>query len=360
MVEDLNDPLPRSNNDQSIQVQFDKYHETYSDIAIEHLNDLKEFLKKVFLRKSTQKMTQIPANSTYINVRSDDSWIWMIEDDFNNAFPSSKNDLSIQIQFDNNIETRSDIVIERVALKEFLEKVFPKKLRTVVEVRPNKWAEYMKKARMKNVVEVSVPTVVAPNGIPVGPVGPVGPEKAPIVEVRYNAKNPRPNKWTAYMKKVRMKNVAPIVEVSYNAKEILEKVKNLCTVVPIVEVSYNAKEILEKATADKPNGTEGPIVEVSNAKEILEKATADRPKKLRTVVAPNGPNVQVPACPKTALTPIVCTDCEKVFKKEIYLRKHEKTCKGFPLLQCPTCRRSFANKTGKSRHIKNAKCTEVL
>ena len=132
MVEDLNDPLPRSNNDQSIQVQFDKYHETYSDIAIEHLNDLKEFLKKVFLRKSTQKMTQIPAKSTYINVRSDDSWIWMIEDDFNNAFPSSKNDLSIQIQFDNNIETRSDIVIERVALKEFLEKVFPKKLRTVV------------------------------------------------------------------------------------------------------------------------------------------------------------------------------------------------------------------------------------
>ena len=52
-----------------------------------------------------------------------------------------------------------------------------------------------------------------------------------------------------------------------------------------------------------------------------------------------------------------CVKCEKVLKSKLGLNRHEKICKGVSSLQCPTCFKSFSDKTSKYKHIKNVKCS---
>ena len=52
-----------------------------------------------------------------------------------------------------------------------------------------------------------------------------------------------------------------------------------------------------------------------------------------------------------------CDKCEKILKSKLGLKRHEKICKGVSSLQCPTCFKSFSDKTSKYKHIKNVKCS---
>ena len=35
--------------------------------------------------------------------------------------------------------------------------------------------------------------------------------------------------------------------------------------------------------------------------------------------------------------PCQCTKCNKIFSSKVYVKKHEMTCNGLHILQCPTC-----------------------
>ena len=52
-----------------------------------------------------------------------------------------------------------------------------------------------------------------------------------------------------------------------------------------------------------------------------------------------------------------CSKCEKTLTSNQSLKYHSKICKGVHSLQCPTCLKSFSNKTGKYKHIKFVKCS---
>ena len=51
-----------------------------------------------------------------------------------------------------------------------------------------------------------------------------------------------------------------------------------------------------------------------------------------------------------------CLKCNKEYLHLKYLKKHEEKCIGIDILTCPKCMKSFANKSGKSRHIKMNNC----
>ena len=55
-----------------------------------------------------------------------------------------------------------------------------------------------------------------------------------------------------------------------------------------------------------------------------------------------------------------CNLCDKSFKTKWNLERHQKTCKGVHILQCPTCKKTFSSKEGKYQHMKNVKCEPVL
>ena len=55
-----------------------------------------------------------------------------------------------------------------------------------------------------------------------------------------------------------------------------------------------------------------------------------------------------------------CNLCDKYFKTKWNLERHQKTCKGVHILQCPTCKKIFSSKEGKYQHMKNVKCEPVL
>ena len=55
---------------------------------------------------------------------------------------------------------------------------------------------------------------------------------------------------------------------------------------------------------------------------------------------------------------VICDKCEKILKNNRNLQKHQKSCKGVHVLQCPTCMKKFSNKSSKHQHIKNVKCTK--
>jgi hypothetical protein len=52
-----------------------------------------------------------------------------------------------------------------------------------------------------------------------------------------------------------------------------------------------------------------------------------------------------------------CNQCTKVFKKPIYLKRHEKICKGVDPLSCPICLLQFNNRITKYNHLKKGVCT---
>jgi hypothetical protein len=54
-----------------------------------------------------------------------------------------------------------------------------------------------------------------------------------------------------------------------------------------------------------------------------------------------------------------CKYCNKILSSKRNLERHQKTCKGVNSLQCPTCKKTFASKEGKYKHIKNVKCEPV-
>ena len=54
---------------------------------------------------------------------------------------------------------------------------------------------------------------------------------------------------------------------------------------------------------------------------------------------------------------VSCDKCEKVLKNKRNLQKHQKTCKGVHVLQCPTCLKKFSSRASKYQHIKNVKCS---
>ena len=54
-----------------------------------------------------------------------------------------------------------------------------------------------------------------------------------------------------------------------------------------------------------------------------------------------------------------CKNCNQIFSHKSYLMKHEKNCSGLSSLQCPTCKKTFASKQSKYKHIKNVKCEYV-
>ena len=54
-----------------------------------------------------------------------------------------------------------------------------------------------------------------------------------------------------------------------------------------------------------------------------------------------------------------CNLCDKSFKTKWNLERHQKTCKGVHILQCPTCKKTFSSKEGKYQHMKNVKCVQI-
>jgi hypothetical protein len=54
-----------------------------------------------------------------------------------------------------------------------------------------------------------------------------------------------------------------------------------------------------------------------------------------------------------------CGKCEKVLSCGKSLKRHEKTCKGVHVLQCPTCMKVFSSKASKYQHLKNVKCSST-
>ena len=52
-----------------------------------------------------------------------------------------------------------------------------------------------------------------------------------------------------------------------------------------------------------------------------------------------------------------CERCKKVLKSNQGLKRHSKVCKGVHVLQCPTCLKTFSDRSSKSIHIKNVKCS---
>jgi uncharacterized C2H2 Zn-finger protein len=52
-----------------------------------------------------------------------------------------------------------------------------------------------------------------------------------------------------------------------------------------------------------------------------------------------------------------CSKCHKSLSSQRSLKRHEMNCNGFHILQCPTCEKFFSERTAKSRHVRNGKCT---
>jgi uncharacterized C2H2 Zn-finger protein len=53
---------------------------------------------------------------------------------------------------------------------------------------------------------------------------------------------------------------------------------------------------------------------------------------------------------------INCSKCSKIFTSKKNIKRHEKTCNGCHVLQCPTCLKRFNHASSKSKHIKNVQC----
>lgn len=52
----------------------------------------------------------------------------------------------------------------------------------------------------------------------------------------------------------------------------------------------------------------------------------------------------------------MCKKCNKCYKSNRYLKKHEENCKRIDVLTCPRCMASFADRSSKSHHIKRNTC----
>jgi len=51
-----------------------------------------------------------------------------------------------------------------------------------------------------------------------------------------------------------------------------------------------------------------------------------------------------------------CNKCDKVLSSKFALNRHSKICKGVHVLQCPTCLKTFSDRSSKSHHIKKVQC----
>ena len=51
-----------------------------------------------------------------------------------------------------------------------------------------------------------------------------------------------------------------------------------------------------------------------------------------------------------------CKKCDKVLSSKFALNRHSKICKGVHVLQCPTCLKTFSDRSSKSHHIKKVQC----
>lgn len=54
-----------------------------------------------------------------------------------------------------------------------------------------------------------------------------------------------------------------------------------------------------------------------------------------------------------------CKKCSKSYKHKKYLIEHEKHCIGIDSLTCPTCMKTFSDRTSKSKHIAKKCCKPV-
>ena len=52
----------------------------------------------------------------------------------------------------------------------------------------------------------------------------------------------------------------------------------------------------------------------------------------------------------------ICKKCNKIYKSNRYLIKHEKICKGVDELTCPKCMLSFTSRQAKANHINRNNC----
>ena len=72
-------------------------------------------------------------------------------------------------------------------------------------------------------------------------------------------------------------------------------------------------------------------------------------------VNPNGEKVNPNG--ETQTKQFSCTKCERIYVRKKEFSQHILSCAGLKTSQCPVCKKTFSSKQGKSKHLKNVKCS---
>ena len=110
------------------------------------------------------------------------------------------------------------------------------------------------------------------------------------------------------------------------------------------------------------------LIRHQNAKHMDKINENYRNLELCANVSPSGANVSPPGAnvspPGANVSPTganvspsyICKKCNKIYKSNRYLIRHEINCKGVDDLTCPTCMISFTTRQAKYNHTKKNKC----